>query len=426
MKYRLTKSRIIIIGALLTLVAFTLPFLIPKIHGKLVAVLAILAALSVRDMQRIKAEWQQIAIFTLIFLIGLVGLMTTQNLAYGLSTLENNVVIFVLPIVIFLCGSILDSRMITRVIASYAAGVILFNLISLFFISYDLWDYENLQSNLIAANNIIVSIHPTLLSMYISFCIFSLANQYFPLHKLDRVRLGWVLFSLAVLSVFLLWLNSRAGILAFLLASTFFVSYRWQGRTRIIGYASLALFAIILVSIPFSNYRFVQAPKLVLEEDSGIDHRDPNVFPLENRLQILKCNIELLKWPEILFGYGTGDGRDELQKCFAANNYTKPLVENMDSHSEYFAQLHRHGIIGLGLFLALLIVPFRHALRYKSPLLGAFIILFAVTAMFENVFSVQKGVTFFALFCPLLWLHAKVQFEIKGPTGPAEIPAQKA
>lgn len=400
-----------------------LPLLVPQIHGKVLILLLVLWLVS-RPVLKSLANPLTIMIGLLSILI-FIGVVYSGDLTYALRFIETYSGLILLPLVLFTVNPRFDSEK-DFIVKGFAVGVITLNILSLFFISYDLWDYENLQSNLIAANNIIVSIHPTLLSMYISFCIFFLTDRYFPLHQLDRIRLGWVLFSLAVLIVFLLWLNSRAGILAFLLASIFFVGYRWQGRTRIIGYASLVLFVIILVSIPFSNYRFVQAPKLVLEGDIGIDHLDPNVFPLENRLQILKCNIELLKWPEIVYGYGTGDGRDELQKCFAANNYVKPLAQNMDSHSEYFAQLHRHGIIGLGLFLALLFVPFRHALRYKSPLLGAFIILFAVTAMFENVFSVQKGVTFFALFCPLLWLYAKDELKTKAPTSPAEIPPQKA
>jgi hypothetical protein len=59
----------------------------------------------------------------------------------------------------------------------------------------------------------------------------------------------------------------------------------------------------------------------------------------------------------------------------------------------------------------LLVIPFRQALKYKSALLAVFIILFSVTAIFENVLSAQKGVTFFSLMCPLLMLLAKRKSE---------------
>lgn len=358
-------------------------------------------------------EWRLLLLIGIFFCIGLLGLLGSINFGYAYSILETLLVLLALPLIAFSRISFFGNGSILYIILFYVGGVISLNLISLWFISYDLWDPKNLQTNLIAANNVIVKIHPAFLSMYISFCIFFLMDQYFPLRKLDRTKLGWVLFSLTVLTVFLLWLNSRAGILAFVLASLFFIGYRWKGRTRIIAYSGLTIFITMLIIIPFSRQRFLEAPQKVLSGNTDLNHLDPNVFPLETRLQIYRCDVKLLKWPEILYGYGTGDFRDELQKCFKANNFQVPLAQNMDSHSEFFAQLHRSGIIGLALFLALLIVPFRHALKYQSPLLGAFIILFAVTAIFENVFSAQKGVTFFALFCPLLWIMAKQEYEAK-------------
>lgn len=402
-----------------------LPFLVPSIFSKITILLAVLWML-IRPSVRVVLKNTLAKIILGALLVSLLGYMYSNNKIQALAVNETLASLLVFPIVIFSSKPLLSRVDIRHILISLTVGVTLFNLTSLFFISYDLWDPKNLQTNLIAANNIIVKIHPALLSMYISFCIFFLIDQYFPLHKLNRVRLGWMIFGLAVLVVFLIWLNSRAGILAFLLAFLFFVSYRWQGRMRMVSFGSLLLLVAILVSIPFSNYRFIKTPLLVLSGNGSVNHEDPNIFPLENRLQILRCNIELMKWPQIIYGYGTGDGRDELQKCFAANNYVKPYAESMDSHSEYFGQLHRHGVIGLGLFLALLLVPFLHALKHKSPLLGAFIILFAVTAMFENVFSVQKGVTFFALFCPLLWLHANEQDASKAQSTSAEIPVQKA
>lgn len=392
--------------------ALTLPLLIPQLHGKIVIVL-FLSWLFVRpDFFSLKRRILLVA-FILVTAIAVVGVVYSEDQNFALRFLETGSALLILPLIIFSTEAILTSQFLKRSLILFVVGVLLLNILSLFFISYDLWDPKNLQSNLIIANNVIVNIHPAFLSMYISFSVFFLVDQYFPLRNLDRSRLGWVAFSLMVLLVFLIWLNSRAGILAFSLATLFFIGFKWSGKTRIVGLAGLAIFLLLIILLPFSRHRFLDTPKMVLTGKVLSFEGDPSVYPLMNRIQIFKCNIELLKWPEIIYGYGTGDFRDELQTCFEANHYERPLAEHMDSHSEYFAQLHRSGIIGLGLFLALLIVPFRHAIKYKSPLMGAFIILFAVTALFENVFSAQKGVTFFALFCPLLWLFAKQEYEAR-------------
>mgnify|MGYP002078686609 CR=1 FL=1 len=359
-------------------------------------------------------KWQPLLrLFILLFILCAFGLLYSFNLKFGLRYIESSLVLILLPPIILSLNASDNKNIFTLSLLALLIGVISLNLISLLFISYDLWDPQNLQSNLILANNVIVKIHPIFLSMYISLCVFFLADQYFPLSKLDRVKLGWVGFSLVVLIVFLIWLNSRAGILAFFVAALFFIGYKWKGKTRVMGYVCLASFVVLIVAIPFSNHRFVKTPVMVLRGEAEAAMHDPSVYPLVTRLQIYKSDLELLKWPEIIYGYGTGDFRDVLQERFRANSYERPLAENMDSHSEYFAQLHRHGIIGLGLFLALLIIPFRHAIKFRSPLLGSFIILFAITALFENVFSAQKGVTFFALFCPLLWLYAKQEYEAR-------------
>jgi hypothetical protein len=169
--------------------------------------------------------------------------------------------------------------------------------------------------------------------------------------------------------------------------------------------------SIIIFSVPFSKERFINTPYQVLIDHTLNQSSDPNVYPLLARKMIFQSSLDLLQWPEILFGYGTGDFRDVLNESLTQNGYHALAEKSMDQHNEYFAQLHRHGIIGLGLFLSLLIIPFRYALKYRSPLLAVFIILFSITALFENVFSAQKGVTFFALFCPLLLLHARNRFE---------------
>lgn len=173
----------------------------------------------------------------------------------------------------------------------------------------------------------------------------------------------------------------------------------------------MVLIALLIVIIPFSRERFLNAPLRVVRGEASTLSTDKNTYTLVARKQILDCSIELLKGPEFFYGYGTGDFRDEIMKCYQEKGYTYAYQENLDSHNEYFAQLHRHGITGLILFVMLLVIPFRQALKYKNPLLAVFIILFAITALFENVFSAQKGVTFFALICPLLMVMAKQQYE---------------
>lgn len=393
------------------LVALSLPLFIPNWHGKLLILLGLVWIFSLTRggvVRIFKGNPHSIFVISLI-LVAVTGLLFSANTKSGLATLESLIPLLVLSIIIFSSATIINNKVIRYTLISFVAGVITLNLASLFFISYDLWDPINLQSNIILANNAIVQIHPVFLSLYISFSIFFLIDQFFPLDTSNRTKTGWVLFSLLILIVYLFWINSRTGMFTFFVGAIFYIFYKFRRRQRLVSLSFLVLIALLIVIIPFSQERFLKAPLRVLRGEASTVTSDRNTYTLVARKQIFDCSIELLNGPEFFYGYGTGDFRDEIMKCYQEKGYTYAFQENLDSHNEYFAQLHRHGIIGLILFVMLLVIPFRHAIKFKSPLLAVFIILFAVTAFFENVFSAQKGVTFFALICPLLMLMAKQQ-----------------
>jgi O-antigen ligase len=402
-----------IFTALFYLISFGLPLLVPSWHGKIL-IGAILVWILVTKGAQIAPQFLANRLFQTILLfiaINFSGLLFSLNLKSGWATIESLLPLSIIPLIIFSSRVLFDNKLISYILISFLAGVIFLNLTSLFFISYDLWDPVNLQSNIILANNTIVKIHPVFLSLYISFCVFFLIDQFFPLDTSNRVKTGWVLFSLVILIVYLFWINSRTGMLAFFIAAIFYIFYKFRRKQRLISLSLLVLIAFLIVIIPFSRERFLNAPLRVLRGEASTVTSDRNTYTLTVRKQILDCSIELLKGPEFFYGYGTGDFRDEIQKCYQEKGYVRAFEEGLDQHNEYFAQLHRHGIIGLVLFLALLAIPFHHALKYHSPLLAVFIILFAFTAFFENVFSAQKGVTFFALMCPLLMALARKQWE---------------
>ena len=394
-------------------VALSLPLLIPSWHGKTIILLIVVWVLSIQSKQIMIGFKKNYFFFVsfLLILIYLIGILFSSNKESGWASLESLAPLLILPIIIFSSEELISSKVLRGVLISFVAGVITLNLASLAFISYDLWDAKNLQSNIILANNSIVQIHPAFVSLYLSFCIFFLIDQYFPLETANRSKLGWILFSLVILITYLVWINSRTGIFSFCIAFIFYSFYRFHSKARIMALSILTLFFIVIYSVPFSRDRFFNTPQLALSGEVSINSEDPNIYTLISRKQILDCSIELLKGPEFFYGYGTGDFRDVLRECYKEKNYVTLYEEGLDSHNEYLAQMHRHGIFGLLLFVALLIVPFQYALKYRSPLLAVFIILFAITALFENVFSAQKGVTFFALFCPLLMLYSKKKYE---------------
>lgn len=398
---------------LLCLLLFTLPIFIPNWHGKIIIIAALVWIFTAKRNQvvhllKINRQFQLLLIF--IF-ISMTGLLYSTNTKAAIANLESLLPLCILPLIIFSSDVKFDKKVIHYAFICFVTGVITLNLASLTFISYDLWDPINLQSNIILANNAIFKIHPVFLSLYISFSIFFLVDQFFPLDTTNRSKTGWILFGLVILIVYLIWINSRTGILTFFVGSVFYIFYKFRNKQRYIFLFFLGLVLSLIIIIPFSRERFLKAPLRIIRGEATAVINDRNTYTLVARKQILNCSLELVRGKEFFLGYGTGDYRDKIMECYKEKGYEYAYKENLDSHNEYFAQLHSHGIIGVILFVMLLVIPFRQALKYKSALLAVFIILFSVTAIFENVLSAQKGVTFFSLMCPLLMLLAKRKSE---------------
>ena len=399
--------------------AFGLPWLRPQWHGVLIGLLTISWILSGGPKQIFSRDGLKpmLLLFISLFFLDLVGLTRTENKPYGIAHLETELPLLIFPLVILTSSRLLTPVVIRNCMIAFVAGVMTLNLVSLAFISWDLWDPLRLEANVIIAHNSIVRIHPVFLSVFISFSFFFVVGTYFPLANLTRNQLGWVLFSSSVLMVYLIWMNSRVGMVGFLASAVFYATYsRMTTARKVYAFFGIAILIFVLVSMPFSHDRFVTWPVQVMRSGKT-DILDYNMRPLYFRSEIYKSSWEVIKGPVFLYGYGTGDFKDVLLRNYAENNLQTLLDKNLDAHSEYFAQLHRSGVIGLLLFLGLIIVPFYFAIKYHSPLYGAFLILFAVTAFFETILSSQKGVTFFSMISPMLYLGARTT-GLKRPESP--------
>src|ERR1041384_2100208 len=183
---------------LLYVTCFTLPMLVANWHGKVIATLGIAWAISV-NWKTVVTRLRERPVFILLILyIGLylIGLTYTENLRSAFKSLESLIPLVAFPLMIFTSDAMDDPKVVRNALIAFVVGVITLNLASLFFISRDLWDPVNLQSNLVLANEHIVKIHPAFLSLYISLSIFFLIDYFFPFKYTDRSKVGWLLFSI--------------------------------------------------------------------------------------------------------------------------------------------------------------------------------------------------------------------------------------
>ncbi len=127
---------------------------------------------------------------------------------------------------------------------------------------------------------------------------------------------------------------------------------------------------------------------------------NPNGNSILERIEYWKNAGALIKenW---LFGVGTGDVNDEIQKMYVKRNSSLNKDRRLRAHNSYLTFWLTFGILGVSYFVYMQFVFFKDQWHRKN-LLGLFFILIAgVTFMFEDTLETQTGITYFTLFYAL-------------------------
>lgn len=411
---RMLASRLIPWGY--CLIAFTLPLVRAHWHSKLIILLAILIAIHCRPFQfwsSFRRNWT-IYLFLSLFLFDVFGLTHSENINYGLRYIETKLPVLIFPILILASQQILIDSLVNKIFKFFLFGVLatLFGYI-LIVINYSInngfdikyWFSDRISNIPAMTEQEWINIHPSFLSLYISFSIFFLVGHILSVRKIT-IRIINIL-GLIVLVFFQVWLNSRAGLIGFGLGLLFYIFYQFNNKYRVIALLISFGFIAIIFATTFSKERLIYAPLRALDHVGEVNVNDQLSWPISFRMQITNCSISILQNGRWIMGYGTGDFRDQINACFIQNDYGWLMARDFDAHSEYFSQIHRHGILGLILFMFCLIYPFVKAVQTKDLLYAIFILLLAVSAIPETILSSQKGVVFYAFLNSLLYIRSR-------------------
>jgi O-antigen ligase len=340
-------------------------------------------------------------LFTIIFLLNVVGYFYTSDTIKASYLLERQLLIFVFPLILPIANQINDRRN-TLVLIAFTISCIC----SLLFLLYPHFIF--LQQNHWAFKEIIHSqyfnhyftkplgIHATYLSLYVALCVVFLLDSIPRISFLKRMPL---LISLLVLIIGLYFMASRNTMLALLLVGL--VVYPiFRLRNKIIYFlATIAVLAGFVFISKSDNYIFNRF-SIDLVDDLKLD----NKYTIENpepRIMRWKCAWDLIK-QKPLFGYGAGDEIPLLLEAYKKNNMMVSVKEEFNTHNQFLSILIKNGIIGLIAFLAMLIYFFRLAINQKDFIYFSFLTIITIGLFTENIIDANKGIFFFAFFNTLL------------------------
>jgi O-antigen ligase len=376
-------------------------------------------------LQRLRQQPLALA-WMAFYLLHLLGMLYTTDLGAGKGDMEAKLSLFVLPL---LLGSVppLDRQRVRRLAYLFVAACTVGILCALVRAGLAYLADGNTDHFFYHKLSGFIGIHGIYLAIYVSFCLFVPADYLIRHRGEGPSRLKWVAGLLMLLfTVATILLSSKTMIfLMVVYLNVFLVLYATEGRRRYVFGAVVAanvLLGAALFSLPFVRERFRNA----LNTDFSYMRQGEYEFyytGISLRVAIWKvCTDIIREQGTLLWGVGTGDGQRLLdEKYHTYGFYTgNPALNDRgilgyNAHNQYMQFLLTLGLLGLGGFLALLLLPMRLAVRSGQHLPVMLLVLLAVSCLTESVLCRQKGVVFFMLFYCLYTFHSASQSSIAHP-----------
>lgn len=348
---------------------------------------------------RPSVDWHVLWPIGSLYALHLIGMLWTEDLAFGLFDLQIKVGLLLMPIAAVTYCSIQPNGFKESMLAFLLGNLLAFGL-SL----AKAWQCQaDGGAGCFSQSALSFDLHPSYAAWYACWCVAYAGHQVLSARGIStRGRLGW-LVAAALLILFILMLASKSGVIGLglvviLLLATSVRSARthWAMPAAFIAVVALASWKVgpVVLSRMEAAWRAVELAR------AG----DPAIYASssgsEMRLVAWACSAELIAADPI--GAGTGDIKHALFGCYEAKGAAPALERGLNSHSQFLQGGVALGWPGVLLTLLSALVPLALALRRHDARLTVFALLFLFNATVESVLEVQAGVALYGIFLGLL------------------------
>lgn len=253
----------------------------------------------------------------------------------------------------------------------------------------------------------IISKHPTYIGAEIFLAIAFLFNYLPSLNKVSLKILGYV--SLVVMSVCLVFINSRVVLILFVFCALFvivrYIIQLFQARKAL----RLILFLLSLLVLSLSAYKTVSKTyvfhrythELSWELSNEVGTKVNSTVSSDSRMARWDSALSLIK-EKWLLGYGNNSEKRELYKQYKKDGLTYAMEHRYDAHNIYLAYWVEYGVWGLGLVFVFILRNFIQSFK-RRDLNNFYVILMIVFAgLSENILKTSEGILITTLFVNLL------------------------
>lgn len=347
-----------------------------------------------------KNEWLALLLITSLYSIYFLSflLYTSDSHSVLYSFLERKITLLIIPCWIFifkeLCTHYYKSILKIFVYSNIVAGIVY--IVTTYFAIRQDTPIQHVAFR--DTFDKVSGFHPTYFGMYTCFSASVLYMM-----PLLLSRLKSILFHI-LLATFLIILSPKICLLFYLILSIYMIynlpcKYQYK--------ISIVLSATAIVYLLF--YGFEMFHNRMSEWRFLFHHSHENILnnSISFRKIIYQIDFNLLK-SHGLMGLGPDVLEQQLKIAYYHLSILKGVyVDTYNTHNEFVNYWLCFGFIGLVVLVAIFILHFYRAIKYKNKLYFCLTTLFLFVFLTENILSRQHGITFFAFFMPLFFVTSK-------------------
>lgn len=339
------------------------------------------------------------------YLLHIVGMAWTEDLASGWDELEYKLSFLVIPL-LFVFRVPYKDKFLPLVSLSYVGGAVCFMAYALIRagLRYEdegitVWFYSQLSSYF----------HPSYMALYACWAAILSIQLYKEYNRFNFIF--WI--SALLMLFFVVLLASKAGffaaIITVFLAAVYLLRISFKSYTNwlVIG-SCLAILALGSAYSPSLNQRLVAATESVKQNDSA----EPLIAAADSiqkpdsqgstSLRLIAMRAGFSYFISHPFGAGTGDLDVAMMEEYQKLNATESIEKKLNPHNQYLSTGVALGWPGMLLLLGILIFPMWYFFRRGRLVHFALPLILAFNLVFESMLEVQGGIVFFVFWITIL------------------------
>lgn len=353
------------------------------------------------------SKWREIKknrvvhLYILLLLCQILGLLYTDNLAHGIKRINTMLPLLLLPAIIF------SEKFPVR----YFEQMMKYLLIFIFFYFTSLivnhTYIEGRPMNVFALyalnENLGIS------QFYMVFIL--LAPLLLKLNKLlkgENILLNG-LTSIALI-ILIFFMTNKTSILLVIVGIILEFINVYRNKSFLFKALSITLILLMISVVTFSFPPISKRIDTILKTTDF----DIEIIKTKNKVTVTKNTLEhrlLINYISIkeifnnpIFGVGTGDYQDVLNKRYKEINFKLGILKNFNNHNQYIEEFLKTGLFG-GLVFIILMFKLLNVNFYRYPNYFSLVVMFSLACFLESYLDRQHGVMIFCFFLPVFFKY---------------------